>query len=82
MEEVLVELAEVVSKLHDLRTTFSRARGEWNDGYTQGIQDAISMVNDAKRKFELNNSNNQRKDPQLLDLDLFKKNYFKKGYNK
>ena len=70
---------EMRSKLYDLYNTFSKARGEWNDGYTQGILDAISIVGEVSRREELNKSDNNAHE---LDLELFKKNYFgKKGFN-
>ena len=72
------EFDEIRSKLYDLHTTFSKARGEWNDGYAQGVMDALSIVGQVSRKESQNNFNNNE-----IDIELFKKNYFgKKGFSK
>jgi len=83
MEEIFYEIR---GKLYDLYNTFSKARGEWNDGYTQGVLDSISAVSEVSRlhkdpnTYIGNPSNNENL--SHLDLEIFKKNYFKKGFNK
>jgi len=70
---------EIKSRLYDLHRTFSKARGEWNDGYVQGVLDSLSIVGEiARQEPSKNNPNNIE-----IDIELFKKNYFgKKGFNK
>jgi len=79
MEEIFEEIR---SELYGLSNTFSKARGEWNDGYTQGLRDALSLVGDAERRYKLNNKKVDEKNLSYLDLDMFKKNYFKKDQGK
>jgi hypothetical protein len=74
MEEII---EEVRSRLYSLYDTFSKARGEWNDGYSQGIRDALSILSEEKSKsyVEVNHY-------PTVDISDFKNKFFKKGYEK
>ena len=74
------EFEEVTTKLYDLYNTFSKARGEWNDGYSQGVIDSLGIVGEVKRSFSHKKENIDNL--SHLDIEMFKKNYFKRGNGK
>ena len=72
-------IEEIRSKLWDLYNRFAKARGEWNDGYAQGVMDSLSIVSEVDR-----DSHKTKATDNLshLDIEMFKKNYFKRGSGK
>ena len=70
-------IEEIRSKLWDLYNRFAKARGEWNDGYKQGVMDSLSIVSEVNRASHKTDENDH-----FVDIEKFKNNYFKKGFGK
>lgn len=81
MEDVV---DKIYSKISELWNTFRKSRGEWNDGYLQGIQDCLAIVTEAKyNSVKYSNNNTKNSDFMTMnEIENFKKNYFKKGFQK
>jgi hypothetical protein len=75
-------LKKVREQIFSTWNTFQKARGEWNDGYCQGLKDAMSLIDD-----ELWITGFSNQDPELMSheekFDHFKENFkkFKKENN-
>jgi hypothetical protein len=44
---MLENLNEIRDQIYKIWNYFNKARGEWNDGYTQGLRDAMGIIDDS-----------------------------------